>query len=126
MLHNPKWQDFPPAVEEEEPWRKILRDAAKLLREHGHCQNMFVDPHGRICMAAALTTAAGLGRLTFWTEPRMVFCAPVTPGVKRAMRPIASEIKIEKVRLSDNRSIGNILECSVTLTAAPTLLRLAQ
>ena len=36
-----------------------LMRAAEIIREKGHCQNMFVSPTGKVCMAQAIALTRG-------------------------------------------------------------------
>lgn len=44
-------------VVKDEPWRKVLREAANILQEKGWCQCQAEDRFGHVCMAQAISLA---------------------------------------------------------------------
>ena len=61
MLFDPqKWvmPEIPEAEPENEPWRKLLLDAANLIERKGWCRND-LQSHGRYCTVGALLKVSG-------------------------------------------------------------------
>lgn len=57
MLYDPKWE-VAPDVKKDEPWRQVLRKAAKIIEKRGWIQKKLVDDEGRVCAVGALTCVA--------------------------------------------------------------------
>lgn len=52
MLYDPKWEEQ--IVVKDEPWRQVMREAAKIIQQRGWVQGIMEDPKGRVCMMGAI------------------------------------------------------------------------
>ena len=62
MLFDPqKWvmPEIPEVEPENEPWRKLLLDAANLIEKRGWCRH-HAQSHGRYCAIGAMSKMAGV------------------------------------------------------------------
>ncbi len=57
LYDNKRWEVKAPVVRSEEPWRKLLLDAADVIEQRGWCQCRLGTQDGAVCAGGAVLSA---------------------------------------------------------------------